>query len=263
MAQRAAVIVERPTCVDDCARVTAPTLIVTGEREPRSGRAGRRHARVPAADCRRAARDARADRTSRIDHEAGRVRGAGARVRRRDAPGPDRTRPTAGHPVPLREIAGPAGRLEALLDEPATRDRACAPPSSSRIRIRSTAARCTPRWSIRPPRRSVGSAAPCCASIFAASGRARARFDRRHRRGGRFSRRRSISCTSAIRRRALVERRVLVRRVDRADGRRRRSAGVDAHRHRAAAGALRLRDRARRARRRSSSSRANSTRSAR
>ena len=66
---------------------------------------------------------------------------------------------------------GPAGPLEALLDEPAHRDVTDRPgqPSCSRIRTRSLAGRCTPRGSIREPKgwRELG--ARCCGSTFAGS----------------------------------------------------------------------------------------------
>ena len=89
----------------------------------------------------------------------------------------------------LREIQGPAGRLEALLEMPASRGvtgdglvatgapTASAPRSCSATRTRSSAARCTPRACIRRRRRWRASAAPCCASTSAASARATASFD--------------------------------------------------------------------------------------
>ena len=117
MAGRAAVI-SSARLRDDCARVTAPTLIVTGERDLD---------RVVSVDVTReyvhliaGARHTTLDRTghlgsiTRPDAFAAVVREFVDATRR-----VGRTRPTPDHPVPLREIRGPVGRLEALLDEPA------------------------------------------------------------------------------------------------------------------------------------------------
>ena len=69
--------------VADCARISAPTLVVTGERGARSRRLGRRLGRVRVVDSRSAPRRPRADRPSRIHHAASRIRCDRSRVRRR------------------------------------------------------------------------------------------------------------------------------------------------------------------------------------
>ena len=92
----------------------------------------------------------------------------------------------------------------------------------SRIRIRSTAGRCTRKWSIRARRRSRGSGARSCGSTSAASAPARA-----HSIAARASRRTSRAGArlhgGALSRRAALGRRLLVRRR----GSRSKSARVD------------------------------------
>ena len=80
MAARAQLIANTDI-VDDCSKVTTPTLVVTGERSmdrvvPVDGTLAYLPLIAGAAPP-----NARANRTSRIDHDAGRVRGAGSRVR--------------------------------------------------------------------------------------------------------------------------------------------------------------------------------------
>ena len=136
----------------------------------------------------------------------------------------------------LREIQGPAGRLEALLEAPA--DRGVTADGLSRpeprtvsarrwcsaIRTRSSAARCTPRACIRRPRRWRASAARCCASTSAASARATGRSTK-GRRAGRLPRRARLHGRALSRRAALGGGHV-VRIVGRPDRRRRGSARV-------------------------------------
>ena len=73
----------------------------------------------------------------------------------------------------IHDLTGPAGKLEALLDEPERARRR--PPWCSRTRCRRTAGRCIRRPSTRAPRGWCGPGARCCASTSAASGRAPAR----------------------------------------------------------------------------------------
>ena len=86
---------------------------------------------------------------------------------------------TSSMPQPFTDLIGPARaaskRCSTSRRRHATAQRA---PSSSPIRIRSTAARCTPRRCIRARRRWRASAAPCCASTSAASAAAPARSTR-------------------------------------------------------------------------------------
>ena len=94
----------------DCARVEAPTLVITGESTldrvvPATARASTWH------DPRRAIRHARADGPHRSDDAAGGVRGRSLR--------------DFAHACASR-LTGPAGPLEALLDEPAVAPRAAA-----------------------------------------------------------------------------------------------------------------------------------------
>ena len=85
MAWRAALI-SSPLVFDDCARIVAPTLVVTGE--PGLDRVVRvdRYADLRATDQGRATCDARQDGPSRLDHAARRVRVSGAQVRRTRLP---------------------------------------------------------------------------------------------------------------------------------------------------------------------------------
>ena len=96
MAQRAAVIASARL-----ARRLRPRHRADADRDrragPRSGRIGRRHARVRAPDCRRTAHDPGPDGTSRLHHQAGCVRGAGARVCRTTRRGPE-DRPSLDRP---------------------------------------------------------------------------------------------------------------------------------------------------------------------
>ena len=91
--------------------ITAPTLVVTGEPRARSRRAGRR---LGSATCRLIAGARARLSSSAPDISAAITRPAG--VRR------DRATSFVGRygrsAMPLREMPGPAGRLEALLEEP-------------------------------------------------------------------------------------------------------------------------------------------------
>ena len=79
---------------------------------------------------------------------------------------------------PSLDLIGPAGPLEALIDAAGRPARHVRPRQSSlRIRIRSSAGRCTPRRFTRAPRVSRASGARCCASISAAWVAAPATFD--------------------------------------------------------------------------------------
>ena len=75
------------------------------------------------------------------------------------------------------DLPGPAGRARGAARR-AGAIAAARARSSSRIRTRSRAARCTRRRSFRARKASRASAAPCCGSTSAASGRARARSTR-------------------------------------------------------------------------------------
>ena len=86
MAARARLIERLDLCDADCARMTAPTLVVTGEPHTRSRRAGRRSSEYIRLIRGRARRRPRAHRSSRHDDAAGRVRRARPRVRRGQCP---------------------------------------------------------------------------------------------------------------------------------------------------------------------------------
>ena len=162
--------------------------------------------------------------------------------------------------MPLREIAGPAGRLEALLDEPAPpgahrrRRPASAPATPSGAargrRLRASAHRVR-RHDAHQGRVSGGEGAEPHRLRRAALQLPRRRRERRAASTTAPARwttsaPRSTSCTSAIPDAPLWAGGHVVRLVGRADGRRRGSARVDAHRHRAAGRPLRLRRRSQR-----------------
>ena len=123
MAARARLI-GRMDAAAECRRITAPTLVVTGEAGAGSRRVGRRHLGVRQPDCGRACR-----RCSRAPDTSARSPGLEpsrsccatslADERRRAQRLPiARQRDHSKAAMTLREIPGPAGRLEALLDEP-------------------------------------------------------------------------------------------------------------------------------------------------
>ena len=176
----------------DCARVAAPTLVVTGEPALDRVVPVERTREYLAADSRRAARDAGADRPSRlVTRPELRTRWC-ATFRRNDSSGPGLTsRPS----LPLREIPGPAGPLEALLDEPPSTG---VTDGRARPTLRAVVfAHPHPQYGgtmhtkavFRPPRLCAASAAPCCASISAASGTSAGSFDDGAGENGRLPRR--------------------------------------------------------------------------
>ena len=148
----------------DCRSVVAPTLIVTGE--PALDWVVPVNNTTEYLQLIRGARHVVLERyrPSGHDHAAGRLRRG-----RHSLPGRRSDAERRGRLMRLREIPGPAGPLEALLDEPPAAggvneeglvergldDGASRARSSSRIRIRSTAGRCTRKWCTRRPRRSA------------------------------------------------------------------------------------------------------------
>ena len=137
----------------------------------------------------------------------------------------------------ITDLTGPAGRLEALLDLPAgRRRRRRAGARGGRLRAPASAVRRDDAHegglSGREGARAA-SAARCCASTSAASAQ-RGHLRSGRRREGRLQRRRSTTWRRGIPALAAVGRGVLVRRVGRARGRRRRRSRVGADRHRAA-----------------------------
>ena len=176
--------------------------------------------------------------------------------------------------MPLREIQGSAGRLEALLDEPAPsgasaptacwRRATAAPSAASSSGIRTLIR----RHDAHQGRVSGGEGAQPNRMRGAAlqlpwRGASAGSFEQRARRARGLSRRRSTSWPSAIPRTPLWAAGMSFGAWVALDVGAGRPARRDAHRHRAAAVALRLRTRSRAARSRSSSSRASSTRSVR
>ena len=161
----------------DCARDRVPTLIVHGEPRLDHVVPVERHGRLRSADSR-----ARAPSCSNAPGISDRSR---SRTRSRRSCGHFSSRASRQPDSVLREIAGPgrpprgaARRTGAGGVSPTAgrgRPAASARRSCSRIRTRSTAARCTPKRCIRRRRRWRASAARCCASTSAASARARAR----------------------------------------------------------------------------------------
>jgi pimeloyl-ACP methyl ester carboxylesterase len=141
---------------------------------------------------------------------------------------------------PLREIAGPAGPLETLLDLPAGEPHAPLPSSATLTRC--TAGRCTQGCVSVVRKRSRRLASRCCGSTFAASDAAPARTTAGPARWTTIAPH-SISWPSGFQRAAVG------RWLPRSDRGSRGNAGLTtrvrrAARHRAARGSLRLRSRA-------------------
>ena len=164
---RRARLAERQNFEADCARVTVPTLVVTGERDldqvvpcDETHELSRPHSRLELSAV-------RAHRPSR--------HGAGARslCRNRLAILPNLM--TDDIRVINVDIPGPAGLLEGLINAQ-DRRRAARHRRARTSACRPPAERCTRRPCFTRRRRSRASTCLCCGSTFAASAEAPARF---------------------------------------------------------------------------------------
>ena len=201
---------------DDCARISAPTLVVTGEDALDRVVPVRRRGATPTLHPRAAARVLRAHRTHR-HADAALDRFAGSWVT---------------SPMPPSLIStGPAGPLEALLDEPPAAPRA----RGRRLRASASAARRDDAHQGGVPGRQGAGADRLRGAALQLPRRRPQRGDVRPAAGElRGLPRGARLHGGALSRRAAVGGRLLVRRVGRARSRRRRRPRLGADRHRAA-----------------------------